>query len=632
MITRLIKKDLVQHGALFTALGLGFVAVMLLSAGMNANGPFSISTIEIVRFSLISVIPLLAFIAGSRLIVDEYLGRTRLFVEALPVSRSVLVVEKYLFGWTFLVLLAVTGLVLAVLLGGPGDQFDRQSLTVIGVKTLVMVTLIWSVIFCFSLTGFLRLFLYMAFFLIVGLLIWYPGIEQEKLGPFSLMSANVFSYERESIPWRDVFETVCLAFFFAICGFLLALSNEGSVAEKLSKPLGRREFVFLGVATASVLVLVGYLAEQKQTIEPYEFMGDTVLLNDEPVVSILYLESQYLAAANQLLERTAKSIASVQNRLGIPDLPDVRIALEPGLELVDMDLQDRNGVFVRVDFSAMGPLAEGSLQTVILHEIFQALTNQRMSHENYHWILDGFSRWWAERGNSDLQAKQQQVVYVIHAFRQFDHDFRFFADWQEMADKVGYPLAELMAYSAFLYLEEAFGEEVAIALAREFLIQPVSESSIATLNEFTRPVATRFETIVGVSMDEFFERWEVWLEYTARSEPFTSSLDRLPDLRASVEIIYPDGAPGFSVTLESSDDRASLSDARCWIAIQRIDFYDTEMAPRSSDRHELSCQAVGPQVVDGPYSRGDRVFVAGEFSLDAEHPPIRFLTDRVTLQ
>ena len=151
VVGSLLGKDIREHRLAALCLGGGALVMVLLLLAWNSDAPYSMSPFEIVRFALVSFLPLIALIVGNRLVVREYLSGTRLFVEALPVGSTVPLLIKYLLGWVYLAALAVIMVLLAAQKAGIADDVTPDYVWLIIGKTLVMTTLYWSVVFCFSL-------------------------------------------------------------------------------------------------------------------------------------------------------------------------------------------------------------------------------------------------------------------------------------------------------------------------------------------------------------------------------------------------------------------------------------------------------------------------------------------------
>ncbi len=328
-IYSLLAKDLREHRAAAILLGAGCLVVVLLLLAQNSVAAYSMSAFEIVRFALLNFLPLIALIVGNRLIVNEYLSGTRLFVEALPVGGVVPLVLKYLLGFGYIVLIASAMVLLAAQQAGMADDVNAHYLFLILGKTWVMVTLYWSVVFCFSLCGYLRVALYLVTAALIALLAYYPGLDSAAFAPMALMDDQLFVYERDVIPWRQMGLTLLLSLAFTVTGFVLTRLGEGSVMERLAKPMTRRDYVALGVLAAAGIGLASTLAENNER-DPITFSNTQVIRLSDPDVSVLYLEEQYKDSAGALAERIAGSLAQLQATLGLSSSPTVRLALSPG--------------------------------------------------------------------------------------------------------------------------------------------------------------------------------------------------------------------------------------------------------------------------------------------------------------
>jgi len=394
-ILSLLSKEIREHGAVLVLLAIGFVGTVAMGLLSNQAALFSLTPLEVVRFEILWIVPLIAFILGNLLVVREFLNRTRLFVEALPLRGGVHFGFKYLFGFFYLALLMVMCVAITVYAARASDVIDARFVGLILTKSLTLVGLIWSVVFCLSFCGKLRLALY---FLVLGLIliiIFNPGIDHLRLGPMALMDASLFAYERYEIPWQDLAETVALAVLFLVIAWLLVSVNEGSVAEMLSKPLSRRDYVALGVLGMGALTMLGTLAEQWQP--PADtFSGSLVVSSLDPPVSVLYTDG-FRADALEMHEAMVQTVDAMQVELGIAAIPQIRISLDPQREPDDIDYRGVDGVLVTANFVDIDAYQLASLRSVVLHQVMQVVTRRRAQFEPWHWLLDGMSRWLAEQ-------------------------------------------------------------------------------------------------------------------------------------------------------------------------------------------------------------------------------------------
>ena len=123
------------------------IVVFLLLLIQNKQAAYSMSTLEIVRYALLYLMPVVALIVGNRLIVGEYLSGTRLFVEALPLGPNLPLILKYVLGLVFLSGLALVMIALAARSASAADEITSQYLLLISGKTLIMMWLYWSIVF-----------------------------------------------------------------------------------------------------------------------------------------------------------------------------------------------------------------------------------------------------------------------------------------------------------------------------------------------------------------------------------------------------------------------------------------------------------------------------------------------------
>ena len=101
----LLLKDCREHSLALFSLGTGLIAVVLISLTQQRAAEFNMSSFEVVRFALMTVVPLITLIVGNRLIVREYSGGTRRFMESLPIKPATPLMVKLVMGWFYLCLL-----------------------------------------------------------------------------------------------------------------------------------------------------------------------------------------------------------------------------------------------------------------------------------------------------------------------------------------------------------------------------------------------------------------------------------------------------------------------------------------------------------------------------------------------
>ncbi len=634
----LLVKDLREHRTAALLLALGCLAVVLLLLAQNAQSAYSMSAFEIVRFALLSFLPLVALIIGNRLIVREYLSGTRLYVEALPIGSTLPLVLKYLLGLLYLSFLSVAMVLLAANQSGIADDVTRNYTLLILGKTWVMTILYWSVVFCFSLCGYLRIALYLVSAALVALLAYYPGIDADRFPPFALMDDQLFVFERDSVPWFDIGGTLLISLVFTLTGFLLTRVGEGSVVERLAKPMTRRDFVALGVLAFAGLALWSALLENKQR-EPVEFSSQQVVRLNDPSVAVLYLDDAYKESAQIIATRTHDSLTKLQATLGLAQLPRVKLALIPSREKHDIDYATADGVLISANWLEHDSYDDAILDSVLMHGVLSSQTGGRAMFEPYHWVLDGFTRWWVEQGDQQLDSQHAaellaRALWVIDR-QPLAHDL--VQRWQLTADQFSYPSAEALAWSAMTYLEHSQGRDRVIALALEFLTQPIGSSLLSTIQDRRESVQLRVERVIGMELNEFYRQWKQWLE-EQRADKFVQSLrDTIPALAGRVD--SDTDASGVHrlqasyVAISPATTDPAIAPGQCIMKHDYLGPFDTEFEV-TDDYEDISDCTIGEavHVVNSVYSPGDRVFIALDYENDVFHQPLRLHAERLTIQ
>lgn len=634
----LIAKDVREHRTAALFLGAGCLVVVLLLLAQNSVAAYSMSAFEIVRFALLGFLPLIALIVGNRLIVNEYLSGTRLFVEALPVGIVVPLMLKYLLGFAYIVLIATAMVLLAAQQAGIADDVNLHYVLLILSKTWVMVTLYWSVVFCFSLCGYLRIALYLVTAALIGILAYYPGLDSSAFAPMALMDDQLFVYERDIIPWAEMGLTLLLSLVFSVAGFVLTRLGEGSVMERLAKPMTRRDYVALGVLAAAGIALASTLLENNQR-DPISFSNNNVIRLNDPNVSILYLDPQYEPSAREYADRISQSLTQLQATLGLQRVPTVRLALSPGREKHDIDYATHDGVFISANWLEHDSYDNAILDSVIMHGVLSAQTNGRSVFEPYHWVLDGFTRWWIEQGARALipEHRDELVARALLTLERDPEGWQLVGRWQLIADRFSYPSAEALAWAAFTYLEQTQGREAVIKLAGEFLTSPVGSTAIASIRDESRRAIERVEAVVGMSLHEFHAGWQEWLENLEKEPGVQRLMNSVPAIRGVVSSdTDPSGVRSlngsYQIATEYSGqvDDLSLLEGRCVMKHDYIGPFDTEFDVPDEYEDVSDCIVDGvAHRVSSTYTSGDRVFVALDYEGGLFHQPIRQHAQRV---
>lgn len=628
-------KDCREHGLALFSLAAGLIVVVLLLLARQRGGEFSLSSFEVVRLALISVLPLIAFIIGNRLIVREYTGGTRLFVESLPLHVATPLIVKFLFGWCYLLLLGVVLIALAALLAGAAEFIDARYLQLLLLKTSAIITLYWSLVFFASLTGKLRLLIYLIIGLALITLINRPDFDHSRLGPVALMDHQLFVFERFIIPWPVLIETAAIALALVVSGFVLALINEGSVIEQLGKPLSRRNFAAIALLGIAVFSIYAELQEKWRNTA-YEFSGEQVLLSDSPPIEVSYLDEKYRADAEIIKTNLVQILSRFQADSGLATLPKLQIALNEELDRTEVYPEYSAGVLVSANFENYTYYEHSLLNTVGMHHLLLLLSNSRWDFESRHWLLDGVARWWAEGAAAAPESPNnpEHFAKAILAQRSLDPDIHPLLPWQTLTDQLGFEAAGALAYTALLYLAELQGPDAVIKLAVDYINEKPSSSSLESLRHLLSGDDDRFGEITGLAFKPFVEDWRRWLTEQARQPAVDTLLASVPAINGEVQaVVDAQGIYWLEASYSALPDYVDGVAGLCVLRHQPASAFDLETEIYSKERDRQPC-VVGNTAhrVETRYSAGDRAYAVLEFENDQFTRPVILWAGRVHLQ
>lgn len=628
----LFMKDVREHGLALLGLGLGFFVVVLVVLEQQRSGAFSMSGFEVVRFSLITVIPLITFIVGNRLIVREYVGGTRRFVESLPINRFTPLVVKFFIGLVFIVSLALLMVWFAAGTASAAENITSRYLQLLLMKTGVIALLYWSVVFFVSFTGRIRLVIYV----IMGLTLMYfvnmPSFDETRFAPLALMERTLFVFERDTLPTRDLIETALLAAVFAIAGFALALFNEGSIAEQLGKPISKRDmaaFVLLGMGCLTVYTTL----QKKWETETYELSGKYVLRSEVPQIAVSYIDSAHQAQAQQVLDSLKATVEKFKTGIGLDRLPQVQIALNTELEASEIEPELIDGVLVTANFIEYDSYEVDQLNAVAMHHLLLSMTNRRWDFESRHWILDGLSRWWiegAEQANASNN-NDELIARALIAKRRFYLQKNPLLEWQTTSDLYGFEGADALSYSALLYLQELQGTETVLRLASEYINEDVGSSSLESIQRVLESDEIRFEQITGMNIQTFTDDWISWLEKYKADKDIALRLAAVPKITGKVNsVIDESGVVRLEAQYRAMQGYDGGGDGLCVLRHQLTSAFDVETSiyERNRDKQDCVVDEIAHSV-ESPFAPGDRVYTVLEFETDGFHRPLIMWSGRL---
>jgi len=628
----LFMKDVREHGFALIGLGLGFFVVVLVVLEQQRSGVFSMSGFEVVRFSLITVIPLITFIVGNRLIVREYVGGTRRFVESLPINRFTPLFVKYFIGLVFVVSLALLMVWFTASTASAAENITPRYLQLLLLKTGVIALLYWSVVFFVSFTGRIRLVIYV----IMGLTLMYftnmPSFDETRFAPMALMERTLFVFERDILPVQDLIETALLAAAFVIAGFALALFNEGSIAEQLGKPISKRDmaaFVLLGMGCLTVYTTL----QKKWETETYELSGEYVLRSEVPMLAVSYIDNAHESQAQTVLDSLKTTVETFKTDIGLDRVPQVQIALNTELEPNEIEPELIDGILVTANFIDYDSYEVAQLNAVAMHHLLLSLTNRRWDFESRHWILDGLSRWWIEGADQAKNSSNNDelIARALVAKRRFYLQKNPLLEWQTTSDLHGFEGADALSYSALLYLQELQGTQTVLRLAAEYINEDVGSSSIESVQRVLESDEKRFKQITGVDIDTFTDDWKRWLEQYEADNDIAALLASVPKITGKVtSVIDESGVVRLEGQYRAMEGYDGGGDGLCVLRHQLASAFDVETSIYERNRDKQNCEVTGiAHSVESPFAPGDRVYAVLEFETDGFHRPLIMWSGRL---
>jgi len=473
-------------------------------------------------------------------------------------------------------------------------------------------------------------------YLLIGAALMYlinlPGFDETRLAPIALMDHQLFVFERDVFPWRDLIETGLVSFIFVISGFALALFNEGSVAEQLGKPLSTRNIAAIVLLVIGVFSVYASLQEKWAT-STQEFSGDFVLRSDEPPIEISYLSEEHKTQAQTALNNITTMLNSFQADAGITSLPRLQIALNQNLEATEVYPEYSEGVLVTANFSEYSYYEHSMMNTIGLHHMLLMLTNGRWDYETRHWLLDGYAWWWAEGAELAPESPNNAEHYTraILATRRFTPNTYALQHWQLTMDLYGFEAAGALAYTALLYLAETHGTDLVIDLATDYLQENPASSSVESLNRIANPDLQRFEKVTGIKYETFTTAWLQWLQSKASDPVVASLLKTIPQVTGEVvSTIDSNGVHWLEGRYKPMKNYQPGFTGTCVLRHQRTSSFELETEIYERERDRQPCVTEGnAHRVQTTYASGDRTYTVLEFESDLFDRPIPLWSGRI---
>lgn len=414
--------------------------------------------------------PLIALLLGNRLVVREYMGRTQLFLETLPVSRSQVLAVKWVLGMVVL-LLAMAACLGVTLYAARGQVLLTQHYVgLLAIRSASFVFLTYALAFLVGLTGRYRYVIWPLLLLCTIVADTTGQFPVAQWPPFYLVQESMV-YEKLILPLREVLITCAIAAGLAAATFALALSSEGSLVVALSRRMRPREISAVTVGFLALVMAISVIEERKPK-PPYK-LARAVRSTSGPSVAVGIAGSTHVAQA--LANTLSSDLARMQAFLALRGSPALTALHDNALDgdaFQRAALPNADGVVVRAAFTNSAFDSEG-FRAYALASWMQWHSRGRAAEEDRRWLLDGAAQWLVARdlpqqqeklalraafGARLLQARPGGAGRVVH-------------EWLSVREELGPCLADALAWRMVASLAQDMGESRFQALARSVLAE-----------------------------------------------------------------------------------------------------------------------------------------------------------------
>lgn len=632
-LTLLVRKEVHQHRWPLVALSLLLLVGLGLNLWEEESARRSLSLFEAANRFVIIFLPMAALLLGNRLVVNEYQGRTQRFVEALPIHRMEMLMGKFLFGWAYLICASSVALLVVSVMASEIEAPDLHFAWILTVRTQAFVYCLWCFVFAMGFTGKLRIPIYVGIVFTIIILLHFKDLDLQRFGPFALIDPETFSLERNAIPVYQTLQTLAVGSGCLCLALCLASIREGSVAETLAQRMTRREKMTVG-AILIVSLFASIVLEERREKEPYRFKSEAVVRVDDPPIDILYGQAGIKPHAQQLLNRLQISLREFYDHIGITERPAVNIAYSASLDGRTYEtarLDDVDGVLIRANFYALTANREKALAAYLLRAILVKSTHHRSRFEPKYWLHDGLSRWYFEHGVGEGSAtvNEQLLLRALVAVGEDGIQARDLRRWAEIREQIGEPLAEALAYTGLVALEDRKGRAAVLALARGMYGREFTDDVRETFYEWHHPMARLFAQTTGLSWKEFLEHWNTWLRIQRAHHDRQARLATLQGILANVEIRSRDGGLRDIEYRFIFDQGPPESGTVCTLLHRKLSPFSRAIKPHSLLREEQICNPnASTRRLSGRYGPGERVFLGLEVDSILLDTPVRVYAQR----
>jgi hypothetical protein len=556
------------------------------------------SHMSVISDTLSVFVPLFALTQAHFSVVREYRQQTQLFVEALPLRR-----------WEFPLAKLSWGLLTqGVLAGGLclwvtqlANDTSARFLAITCTRTLAFVAVCWSVAFALAMLGRLRWLA--AVTLGVGCyLLSKRGVELGRFGPFALLDKLSFPFERESFPVRALLESGAVTAGALLLGLGLPLLHEGSVTERLARPASAGERTGFWALLLAEGALV-YLLPREQRSEPLSFTGAGVLASEQRNVQVRCEDAAFEPKAREVLAELEQLSSRLTTELHVAEPPPLRVMLSHtgGIRVIPGPTGE--GLLLEINLQWATPAL---VAFVAAGHSFNQLSAGRAYFEPNRWFSDGFARYWAPA--NDRAALDQYWLDALLVRRRMPLDEQLLSQWERLTELAGDDGATSIALTLVEVLEQRFGREQLLQLARALLVRPTIRNGFDWLVAERADFPAALERATGESWAAFMAAYQLQLD--AAGMRLAQPLAALPTLSATLRIEHTELGNDLVADLSGLAPDATRD---CLFRHAPLPPYDLAVPSDTVQASSLPWPAGAASVtgrVRGRYQSGQRAFAA----------------------
>jgi hypothetical protein len=571
------------------------------------------------------VLPLAGLALGNRLVVVELHGRTQRFLESLPLRRYEPLIVKFVFGLVLLEGIALGELVLTELVALTREPFELTFLAILAARTSVYVAFGWCLFFTMGLFGKARVPVYVL--MVFGLILVSSTTQLELMhfGPIALVAPEM-TMNRTDWPWSAIGVSLGLGVGLCVIGGAISMLREGSVQERLAKPMSQRDLAMLGIAVMALLTLWGAFEHEAEPL-PYRMGSVHVLYSETWPIAIGYGDTDAEADAHRLMVDLEHDVAAIADLLGRPPLPQMRVVLRRSLDrgaTEPVGLSHADGMLVRANYLGASDDQLDAISAAVIEGMLDARTRGRAHFEPRRWLRDGLA---IDVAYGVLPAARRAQACWATSTRgpdapRMDH-------YQRLRESVGDDVAASLAATGIATLR-AHHADLGPLVRMAFPVSPTMDVR-ATLDEWRHPLRSQIAETMGLDRAALTHAWGETIA-SMRAEPDVARIAlSLPHASATVTIERDESHIVSIVTratIAPSSEGLTLSVRH--LAIGPFDHVTEDYA---MPRETVTVAADGHAEVSlrGRYTSGDRVLVRVDLEGTILGAPMRLAAVRLDI-